>query len=296
NAYLLIRTLGMPPDFFWKFDYWTQERAFETLQKVLGRVFAALFSKQKAGTLSLVGVNMEQGRFDVSFGDCAECAGMHSAYHICFFHAGIFAGVFGSLLDRDLDAVETECNALGAAACTFRIGKRDDREIAIPLDQRFSVTDLNVDLLPRAQAAVGHRAATRTIGDLVGIGYYQLLLSSSFLTNMSILSKACFNSGEELGRELAPLMPKEFSGTPADMIARFYNQLRHMNVEVNEAGGGVEVTVTEAPEVTGPLAQATLVPFICGELQSVLSILLEHPLRFQWDRQNGSKLVLGFSP
>jgi hypothetical protein len=29
-----MRRLGMPPDYFWKFEYWTDERAFETLGKV----------------------------------------------------------------------------------------------------------------------------------------------------------------------------------------------------------------------------------------------------------------------
>src|SRR3972149_1131062 len=44
NAWPVTRQVGMPPDFFWKFEYWTQQRAFETMQRITARVFAAIMA------------------------------------------------------------------------------------------------------------------------------------------------------------------------------------------------------------------------------------------------------------
>lgn len=295
NAYLLIRRLGMPPDFFWKFDYWTQERASETLQRIFAKVFSALFATQKTGTLTLTKVDTERGQFEVEFDDCVECSGLTGKHHICFFHAGIFAGIFGSLLDRDLDAVEIECTVRGAPTCKFLIGKRDDREIMLGVDAGLNQPGIGVNLTSRVQAVV-ERTPAGSSGDLVDIGYYQLLLSSSFLTNLEFVAQGWFQAGKELGEEIAPLLPPIADGDPASRIAGFYRRLRHMDIQIEDRGASVEVKVTEAPETLGPLARETMVPFLCGEMESLLSTLMKRPLHFQSEGRQDGTLLLRFAP
>ncbi len=295
NAYLLTRQVGMPADFFWKFDYWTQERAFETLHKVIARIFGALMSKQKEGTLELASVDVERGQFTIAFADCAECFDLHSVHPMCFFHAGLFAGILGALLDRDLDAAEVSCSAQGKDRCTFRIGKRDDRDIRILLEERTGSLELNLDITKRFENTLKGNVV-RAIGNTVDVGYYQLLLSSTFLGNMSVLSTACLNSGTELGQALAPLLRLRYQGDAGAVICSFYRELRYMDVRVDDKGSAIEVHVTEAPEMSGPMARAALIPFFCGELQSLLSALSGRAVVYRSSAREDAELVLLFSP
>lgn len=295
NGYIVTRRLGMPADFFWKFDYWTQERAFETMQKVLARIFAAIMTRHKEGALALVKVDVENSRFEVAFGNCAECSDLATASPICFYHAGTFAGMFGALLDRDLDAVETECVAQQGKVCRFIVGKRDDRQIKMPLEEQRSKLAVKFDVAKRVQDSLEQRQVRET-GNLVDIGYYQLLLASSFITNLTILSQACFNIGGELGQQLAPLLKQRFQGDAAAILAQFYRQLRYMAIAVADRGDRVEVELTELPEAVGPLAAATFLPYLSGELQALLSSLMGKPLKYQSSEQQGQKLLLRFAP
>ncbi len=297
NAYLMTRQLGMPPDFFWKFDYWSPERAFETLKKVMGRVFAAVMTRQNQGTFDLTAVDVERCRFEMAFADCAECSGLEAANPMCLFHAGLFAGIVGALLDRDLDAVETECRASGAKACVFKVGKPEDREIKPALEQRLGGAAFQVDVAKRVGESLDGRAVRGELGDLVDVWYYQLLLSSVFLAHLDVLSAACMDAGEELGQAMATRMPQRFHGDAASAVSAFYRDLLYTRTRIVEQPGlGVVVEVEEAPETMGPLSDATLMPFLCGELQGLLSTLMQRPLRFQSGQRQGEHLVLRFAP
>lgn len=295
NAYFIIRRLGMPADFFWKFDFWDDERAFTTLKKVMDRIFASLMSRHKAGLLELRSVDVERSRFELSFGGCVECSGLASSQPICFFHAGVFSGILDAMLDRDFDAVEEECAGAGGTTCRFKIGLRTDRAIAVPFDAWMSSPASNViDVARRATVSLeGQR--TRDIGNLVDIGYYQLLLASSFLPNLEMLAQACFGAGQEIGRVVAPLLRQKFSGNDAAVISEFYSYLRHMKLEVVDAAGAINVRIEEAPEALGPLANTTLVPFLCGELESLLSALMETPVRYQSNEHGADGLLVRFT-
>ena len=295
NAFFIIRRLGMPPDFFWKFDYWSSERALETLRKVMERVFAALMSQQKEGLLELVSVDVESGRFEASFGSCAECSGFSAPRPICVFHSGIFAGILAAMLDRDLDAYEFECDAAGGSACRFRIGSRDDRQIAHPLEEALDNLAVTLDIQQRARDTL-EQVPTRDMGNLVDVGYYQLLLSSSYLTNLPLLERACFATGRETGVSLASLVAGRFPGEPLHAIGQLYRELRHMDVQLSDQGGEIEVQVEEAPEASGPLANASLVPFLVGELEGLLSELTDRAIAFQSSRVESGKLFLRFAP
>ena len=130
NACLIVRRLGMPPDFFWKFDHWSDERAYETLRKLIEKVFASLMSRQKAGVLELVSVDVEQARFEITFASCVECHGVTCEQPICFFHAGVFDGIMEALLGKEFDAYEESCTASGGDVCRFIVGPRERREVA----------------------------------------------------------------------------------------------------------------------------------------------------------------------
>ncbi|MBI4200175.1 MAG: hypothetical protein HY535_06860 [Chloroflexi bacterium] len=295
NAYIVTRQVGMPPDFFWEFELWTQQRAFETMQKVTARIFGAIMTHQKEGTLELVATEVEHLRFETAFTDCVECSGLTTSNTICFFHAGLFAGILGSLLDKDLDAVELECAAQGGKVCRFKIGKPDDREIKIPLEERLGHIALQVDYSKRVEEGLKQQTI-RGIGNLVDVGYYQLILSSVFLAHAEVLSRAFMATGEEMGRALVPLIPQMLQGDAASAISAFYHQLRYTDIRINEQDQGIEVQVEEAPEMMGPLEQATPIPFLCGGLQALLSSLKQKPLRFQSAQRDGNTLRLRFGP
>jgi len=135
NAYVIMRKLNMPPDYFWEFEFWPRERAFDTLEKVINRVFVAIMNQNREGLLTLKDVDAEHTRFVISFGDCAECAGVGAATNICYYHAAMFAGIIAALVNKEMDGYETECQATGDDACVFQIGARDDPEIAARLSE-----------------------------------------------------------------------------------------------------------------------------------------------------------------
>ena len=294
NAYIVIRRLGMPADFFWKFDYWSQERAFDTLKKVLARVFNSLMLKQKEGILDLTVVDVEKGRFELTFTDSAECAMLKADGPICFFHAGLFAGILGALLDRDLDAFEARCAAQGAERCTFKLGRREDREIIIGREAWFQQLSLDLDIKRRVEDSLQKRQ-TRQLGNTVDIGYYQLLLSSVFLPNIAILEDAWLETAQAYGKGLAVLLREHFSGDVPKVFGDFYGQLKHLEVEMVVKGDGYEATIHEAPEVAGPLARLTLIAVLQGEMTGLLSGLTGKRFQCQSAPQ-GEALLLRFTP
>ena len=294
NAYIVIRRLGMPADFFWKFDYWSQERAFDTLKKVLARVFNALMLQQKAGILDLSLVDVEKGRFELTFTDSAECAMLKADGPLCFFHAGLFAGILGALLDREMDAFEVRCSAQGAERCTFKLGRRDDREIVIGREAWFQQLSLDLDIKRRMEESLEKRQ-TRQLGNTVDIGYYQLLLSSVFLPNLTLLEDAWLATAEAYGKGLAVLLQKHFSGDVPKVFGDFYGQLKHLEVEMVVKGDGYEATIHEAPEVGGPLARLTLIAVLQGEMKGLLSGLTGKNFQCQSVPQ-GEALLLRFTP
>ena len=297
NTYLVLRRLGMPSDFFWKFDYWDEKRAFETLNKVITRVFTALMSKQKMGELHLTAVDPERGTFEITFDGCAECAGLHTQGAMCFFHAGSFAGMLAAMFDRDLDAHEVECIATGGALCRFEIASRDERGTGIKLGRWCEEFACDYEPVERFDASLGDRSV-RATGNMVDIGYYQMLLASAFLPNIEVIERACFESGQEIGRALAKVVRDRFGDDPVQALPAFYKTLRYANLGVElEATGEYRVTVGEAPEHLGSLEGSKLVPFLTGELESLVSDLGGKPVTSSGRVDlEGTNLVFRFVP
>jgi len=54
--------------------------------------------------------------------ECINCSGMKNINRvICFYEAGIIAGVLSNIFNKKLDAIETKCNAKGDKYCEFKI-------------------------------------------------------------------------------------------------------------------------------------------------------------------------------
>ena len=291
NAYLVLRRVGMPSDFFWKFDYWDEDRAFETLDKVINRIFTALMAKQNVGELRLVSVDGERGRFELSFAHCAECAGFKAPTPMCFYHTGSFAGILSAMLDRELDGYESECVSTGGDVCRFIVGNRDDRQIARGLDEWLAGFSGDLDVAGRISATLG----TDT-GTLVDVGYYQLLLASSYLTNMDVVERACLEAGESIGAVLAGVVQELFPGEPLPAVEEFYRRLRYTSITITPEGDGYRVELDEAPEVLEPLSGLTVVPFLPGELAGLLGALGGQQLRVIETETSGTQLRLLLAP
>ena len=251
NTYLILRRLGMPSDFFWKYEPLNPKRALETLDKIVSKVFTTMLSKQHVGVLKLTAADPVANRFDVSFESCAECSGLHAHDPMCFFHAGSFAGMLAAMLDHEFDAWEVECVALGAEACRFEIGERTDRE-AQSRWRRWA-DDFTYAFEPTARFAAGlDGEIIRELGETVDVGYYQMLLASTVLTNLEVVERSCLDAGRNIGTKLADIVRERFGADPQEAVPAFYRRLRYASLDITalDSGeaSGFRVVVSEAPE------------------------------------------------
>ncbi len=296
NTCLVLRRLGMPSDFFWKFGYWDEKRAFETLDKVISRVFTALMSKQKMGELRLVAVHPETATFEIAFENCAECAGLTSSAPMCFFHGGSFAGMLAAMLDEGLSATEVECVATGGERCRFIICSSNDRSSVLAFDRWCAGFECAFKPEERFNASLNNQTV-RPNGNMVDIHYYQMLLASAFLSNIDLIERACFEAGQAIGTALVSTVRERFGGDPSIALPRFYKSLCYANVSLDpSSGGNFGVTISEAPEHFGALEQSSLVPFLSGEIESLISGLVGYPMNCENADVNQQDLVLRMVP
>ncbi|MDA0799088.1 MAG: 4-vinyl reductase [Chloroflexi bacterium] len=271
NTYLVLRRLGMPTDFFWKFGYWDEKRAFETLDKVISRVFTALMSKQKMGELQLVAVHPDTATFEIAFENCAECAGLTASAPMCFFHGGSFAGMLAAMLDEGLSATEVECVATGGERCRFMIRSSDDRASVVALDRWCAEFECHFEPERRFGVSLKNQMV-RPTGNMVDIHYYQMLLAGAFLSNIDLIERACFEAGQAIGKSLLDTVRDMFGDDPSVALPSFYKSLRYANVVLAPSDdGGFEIKISEAPEHFGSLERSSLVPFLSGEIESLVS-------------------------
>ncbi|MFC2044353.1 hypothetical protein ACFLT8_04070, partial [Chloroflexota bacterium] len=99
NANIIVRKLGMPSDYFWKFEFWPKARALTNLSKIVNRVFSSMMSQAKEGKLEIIDLDVDPLRFNISFTECVECAGINGLKQgICYYHAGTFSGIISGLI------------------------------------------------------------------------------------------------------------------------------------------------------------------------------------------------------
>ncbi len=295
NAYIIMRKLGMPADYFWAFEYWSKERAFDTLQRVINRVFTAMMDKNKEGELALEDVDAEHVRFTFSFKDCAECAGIVAERYLCYYHAAMFAGIMAALIGKDTDGVEVECHARGNDKCIFLIGRRDDKEIGDKVNNYLANADIVIKMDDRlSNCLCGH--PIRGMGNMVNIGYYQLMIGNCMITNPALFSSSSFDAGIDYGAHLADVITKHFAENKVDVIKKYYNQLRHLDVRMIETGDNIDIVLVECAEVAAVLQRKELLSFLFGELQGLASKLMNRNIVYKESWFEGNDLRVRLSP
>ena len=296
NARSIVKKLGMPPDYFWKFEYWPKARAMTGLGQIVKRVFSSMMSQAKEGNLDLVQLDLDPLRITIDFGSCAECGGISGLSHgICYFHAGTFAGILSGLLDRELDASETACCTMGHKSCRFLIGDRGDKEIQHANEVYLSRTDGAPDLASRLQDSLGERPA-RELGNLVDVNYHRLILASTLLADQPHPETTSLAVGSQLGRKLASVLEQFYGRRGVQSAIEYYSRLRGFKAEMRGDAARQELVITDCAESAGTVKTQEMLSFLEGELQGMISALTETDTVLTESRFEGEKLVLAFAP
>lgn len=296
NAYIIVRKLGMPADYFWKFEFWPKGRAFTTMDKIVNRIFSAIMSQAKEGNLRIAELDIEPLRIAVDFGDCVECAGISGLeYGICYYHAGIFSGIISALINRDLDGFETGCCARGDEACHFIIGDKEDKYIKTEFDNYVSPPGIRTDMASRLERSL-HKSPVRAIGNLVDVNYLQLVMASTLLTNPQLFASTNFEVGSQFGRKLASVLAGFYGSEGLQALTKYYFQLCELNVEIRENGPQLELVISECAECTGDVKLVEMLSFLFGELQGMTSEFTKTEMVLQESRFEDDKLVLTLAP
>ncbi|MFH0846684.1 MAG: 4-vinyl reductase [Chloroflexota bacterium] len=279
NAFSIMRKLGMPPDYFWRYEYWPKERAFETLKRVINKVFSAMMNQSKEGLLDISDVDVEKMRFSVSFRECAECAGVTANQGICFYHGGTFSGIIASLINKDLTAFETRCQAKGDDGCNFTIGSKEDPEMKDRASEYLSPPNLELKLDERLTQCLSSNLL-RGLGSEVYVGYYQLLLANSMMSDPTHLVTASFEAGAAHGAKLAPIIADFYKESRLEVIKKYYRQLHQLEVRTIEVDSQIDIILGECAEIA-LLKKKELLSFLFGEFQGLVSGLLNRDMVFK---------------
>ena len=295
NAYAIMRKLGMPADYFWKFEYWMKQRALETLGKVINRVFTAMMKINREGNLSLEDVDVENVRFTLSFNDCVECAGIKTGLGICYYHAGTFAGIVAALLSKDMDGIEINCHATGGDACVFLIGKRDDQEIIDRVNDYLSPSKIETKIDDSLNSCLQGNPV-RSMGNKVNISYYDLMVINGIISDPNLLFSSSFEVGVEHGKRLASMITGFYHENQLGVIGKYYNQLRHLDVRAIEVEGNIDIVLTECAEITTIVKSKELLGFLFGELQGLVLTILNRKMAYKESWFDNNDLTVRLSP
>jgi hypothetical protein len=295
NSYAIMKKLGMPPDYFWKFEYWPKERAYETLRRVINRVFTPMMSLNKEGQLDLTDVDVEHMRFTITVKECAECAGIRAKKGICYYHAGTLAGIIAALVNKELEGFETNCQVqvMNGQACVFLIGRKDDPEISEKVAD-FLIPPTIITVLDERLAKCLAGEFARGLGNMVNIGYYQLMLTNILASDPEPLAALSFEVGVEHGKRLAAIITAYFNDRELDVIKKYYNKVHQLDVRVELTGDGLDIIITECAEVS--LKKKEFLGFLFGELQGLVSTLLESNFAYQDSEFEGNNLRVKLIP
>ncbi len=295
NVFVIMKRLGMPADYFWKFEYWVKDRAYETLRKVINRVFTAIMNLNKEGNLDLQDVDIENMRLTVSFKDCVECAGVVAAKGLCYYHAGTFSGIISALLNKDMDAFEITCHAKGDDACTFLIGKKDDPEISAKMNEYLATAKIETGINERLNTCL-QGSSLRGMGNLVNVGYYHSMIANSLIIGKEENSSSSFDIGLDYGTKMAPVITAFYQDNQIDVIKKYYRQLHHIDIRMIEVGENVEIVLSECAEAATVFKSKELLSFLFGEIQGLVSQLLNRKMTYQDSEFENSDLKVRLLP
>ena len=124
---LFVEGANLPEDVLWKFDFWSEDKATTVLGDLCGKIFSKLLQVNDKSRFRFVCADTKNNRFRIEFEESPECkdlSGFESG--VCYYHAGLFAGMLSMLLGRELSAYEDRCCAAGDDVCRFVVGRSDD--------------------------------------------------------------------------------------------------------------------------------------------------------------------------
>lgn len=143
---LFTDSIKLPKDTLWKFEFWTKEKVIEILGDLCNKIFTKLLKTKEYSSFEFSEINPKNKKFTIELKNCPECSELSGFQEgICYYHAGLFAGLLSSLLDTEMSAYETNCHAVGNANCRFVIGPSGDKEIEANVNRYFNPTSLRKD-------------------------------------------------------------------------------------------------------------------------------------------------------
>ncbi len=296
NASIIVGKLGMPADYFWKFEYWPKARAFATLEKIVSRVFASIMKQANEGELKIVDLSIDPLKIEITFKDCVECAGLKGFSHgICYYHAGTLAGILSGLINRDLSGIETACQVTGSESCNFTIGDSSEDEIKRMYTDYITPPVVNTDLVSRAEESLSKTPA-RSLGNMVDISYLQLAVANTLQADPEKYASSSYEIGADLGKKLAPVLTDIISGDNFETLERYYLQLGEFEVEINGDSSQLDLKIRECAESSGTDKLIEMTSFLTGELCGIISEMMNTEMKPAESRFEGENLLLTFIP
>ncbi|MFH1031962.1 MAG: V4R domain-containing protein [Chloroflexota bacterium] len=293
NANLIVRKLGMPPDYFWKFEFWPKARAFTNLGKIVNKVFSSMMSQAKEGNFEILDLDIDPLRISTNFSDCVECAGISGFQQgICYYHAGVFSGIISGLINRDLDGFETSCRASGGSSCALTLGDKTEEFIKTGMDRYLSPADMNTDLASRLEKTFLNLPVRALLGSQVNINYLKLVLACALLADPQSYATSHFTVGTELAHKLAPVLARFYKHEGLQAISDYYSQLDEFKLNVKKNDAALELIIKECAELAGDVKVIEMLSFTLGELQVLISEFSKTEMNIVESRFEGNKLLL----
>ncbi|NQE54160.1 hypothetical protein C5S29_11255 [ANME-1 cluster archaeon GoMg3.2] len=294
NAYPIMRKLDMPPDFCWKFEFWTNERAFEVLSKVINGIFRTIMRTNKEGLLSVenASTDPEEIKILLTLDECVECLGIEANHPICFYHAGTLTGIISALLGKELEGYETECCATGGEKCEFFIGNKVGKE---KLEEYLNPGKIEFSLDKRFEMALDEKILRRSFGNETDLRYFQLVILNSLIPNPKMFSESSYEIGVEYGKKLVPILEKHYNKKGEELfdgISQYFGFLKHLQIELKK--GAVEIRAAEVAEISGLAKNEDLLRFLFGELAGILSVVTEEKVVYTNNTFEDDTLIIEF--
>lgn len=296
NAGRITSSLGMPADYFWKFEYWPKVRAYTTLEKIVSRVFASIMKQSKTGELKLTELNIDPLVIEITFDNCAECAGIEGLGHnICYYHAGTFSGILSGLINRDLAGYESACRAGQGSNCRFIIFDRAENPDNPEFSKFMTPPVISTGLPARLEKSL-KKISVRDMGNVVDICYLQLATGNTLVQEPENYSSLSHDTGTALGKKLAPVLAGFYGSNTKDVIRQYSLQLGEFKAEISGDSSVIEMSISECAEISGTAAPLEMAAFLSGELCGLISEFTRTEMVLKNSQFKGNNLLLTFVP
>ncbi len=193
-----------------------------------------------------------------------------------------------------MDGFETKCQAKKDDVCVFLIGKKDDPEIIAKMNEYLTPPKIQTRIDDRLDVCLRSNPL-RSIGNLVNIWYYRLLITNSIMTDL-MPATLSFDLGVKYGSHLASVISVFYQDYQLSVIKKYYCQLHQLDVIASEVGDGIDIVLTECAEAETARKKQELLDFICGELQGLVSSLIGRQMVYKESCIDGNNLKIKLLP